>query len=94
MKNTQNVTIGLLAVTAIVLGALVIGMYTPPQAAYADSAVKQGDYIMVTAAISSDVDLLHVIDVISKRMNVYQVNINTRAIELVCVEDMQRAFNP
>ena len=92
MKNTQNMTIGLLLITAAVLTALLISSYVTPQPTYAAPSVKEGDYIMGTGQWSPSTDLVYVLDIAAQRINVYTANINTNSVELVATTDLERAF--
>ena len=91
MKDGQNITIVLLAVTAVILAALLISDFisTP---AYADTPVKEGDYILGTGAASRSTDLIYIIDIANRQLNVYVANINTNAIDIVDTVDLERAF--
>ena len=92
MKNTQNTTIVLLTVTAAILGGIVAGTWLdrPAQAGYV--SVSKGDYIMVPYQWSDSLDLICVIDVASRRMNVYAPNQNTKALDLLQQVDLERTF--
>ena len=93
MKNPQNITIALLAVTAVIMGTMLLSGYmTSPNAAYADTPVKQGDYVMGTGGYTPSTDLLYVIDIASRRLNVYYANINTNALDPIDRVDLDKAF--
>ena len=93
MRETQNITICLLLVTAGILAAMLIGSYmTLDNAAYASATQKQGDYIVSTGSRSSSTELLFVIDIAANRLNVYLTNINTWSLELLDTADLARAF--
>jgi len=91
MNTRQNITIGLLLLTAIILGAMVVSTYTASPA-YAASSIKQGDYIMVTGAASDKIDLLYVVDIAARRLNAYYVDFNTSSIELMDSVDLKQVF--
>ena len=93
MKNTQNVTIAVLTVTACILLAMVLGSFLADRATAGVPSIKQGDYIMGTGAYSNDRDLLYLIDIAARRLNVYWPNINTNSLELVDKVDLQQAFS-
>jgi len=72
MKNPQNLAIGVLTATAIILGILLI--YSMPDAAVAGSAGRQGDYIVASGRVTGSKEVLYVINVPSQRMIVYVFN--------------------
>ena len=93
MKDTQNVTIGLLLATAVILGALLLNSYwTSDQTAYAQASVKQNDYILGTAARSTVASQVFVVDIAARQMNVYDTNINTWTMDMTESVDLDRAF--
>ena len=93
MKNPQNITIALLAVTAVIMGSMLLSGYmASPNAAYADTPIKQGDYILGTGGYTTATDLLYVIDIAARRLNVYYANINTNALDAVDWVDLNKAF--
>lgn len=73
--------IGILSVTACVLfvGFLLISM-TPTPAYGIGQNDRGGDYIMLTQQISNSVEGIIVIDAASKRLVMYQFDINLKAI--------------
>ena len=94
MKDSQDIAIVLLTVTAVILSILLFSNYsTGTKVAYAgNTPVKQGDYIMSTNQISNSTDALIITDIEARRMNVYQTNINNRSIELIDRVNLERAF--
>ena len=92
MRNTQNITIGLLLVTAIVLAGTVVGTFTNAGAsAYADTPVKQGRYVMVTGAYSSSTDFLYLLDIAAQRVNVYCID-SKKTVQRLDSVDLRQAF--
>lgn len=91
MKDTQNVTIGFLLVTAAILTALLIGAYST-KSAYADTAVKGAGYLMVAGQASSTADFVYVIDVASGKLNTYGYDRERKAIVMGVPVDLNRAF--
>ena len=71
MKNNENILILLLVVTAGILIAMLVGSWNAQNAYAASSSDRLGDYIMVTGAMTSNRELLYVIDVPSKKLLVY-----------------------
>ena len=92
MKDPQNIAIVLLLVTAGLLTAALAGvLQTKP--AYGDKAIKQGDYIMLTGAWSASTDLLYVVDIAERRLNVYFAGPQTdNSIQMIESVDLERAF--
>ena len=71
MNDPKNLTIAMLCVSAAIL-ATVLSLL--PQAT-ADTPVRGGDYIMVTGAYSSHIDLLYVVDRSQQRLNAYALDL-------------------
>ena len=94
MKNAQNITIVLLAVSAAILAGLLAGTVGLDRSAQAGNASNaKGDYIMVPYAWSDQLDLLVVVDVASRKMNVYFPNKTTKALEPIQpIVDLERTF--
>ena len=95
MKDAQNIAIGLLLTTAVILTVILIGSYTHTgtnNTAYAGASVKQADYIMGTGAMDNTTDLVYVVDIATRRLNVYQSNINTNVMDILDSVDLDRAF--
>ncbi len=94
MQNSQNLTIGLLVVTAIILGAMLLTSYMDSQnTAYADTPIKGGDYLVGTGAWNDKHDLLYVIDIGTRRMVAYSLTVNKDRIQLVDAVDLEKAFS-
>lgn len=73
MKNTQNITICLLVVSAAVLTAMLACIYVnTTREADAHVSIKGGQYIMTTGTWSGSYDLVYITDRVSGRMNAYQ----------------------
>ena len=93
MKDPQNITISLLAITAAILTAMLVSAYVNTQEpAFADTPARAGAYIAVTGAWSGSRDLLYVTDVVANRLNVYTINTNTKSIEIAATVDLKRVF--
>ena len=91
MKDTQNITIVLLLVTAAILSAVLLSVYTT-KPAYGDASVRQGDYIMVAGSLRTSKDLVYILDIAARRLNVYYADTNNNTIELINNVDLERAF--
>jgi hypothetical protein len=93
MKNSENVTIGMLVISAAVLLAMVaVTVWLPSPAGAASASVSRGDYVVATGAWSGSMDLLYIIDVRAQRLNVYWINDNADAIEQQDTVDLRRLF--
>ena len=82
MTTHQNMLIVLLAVTAIVLAAAVVGVLTTEDAS-AQVSVKSGRYVVCTAAYSSSMELVYVLDMQTGKLNVYIADEHARTLERV-----------
>lgn len=93
MKDPQKLTIVLLLITAVALSAMLVSAYrTRDNAAYAESAIKGGDYLMADGAFTTSVDVVYVLDIGARQLNVYSTNINTDTLDLIDSVDLGRAF--
>ncbi len=92
VKNTENVTITLLAITAALLTVMVLGTYNTPTA-YADTSGKLGDYVATTAKTTGLASVLFVIHIPTNRLNVYAPNAETNSLELRESVDLERLFS-
>jgi len=91
MKDRQTIMILVLGTTAAILATmLVVAMNSQP--AYAGASVRSGDYIMVNASFSKLKDVVYVIDVSNRRMNVYVVNMSKKAVDLIDQVELDRVF--
>ncbi len=82
MKNTQNIAIAVLGITAVILAGILLGSYTTQQA-YGEVSVKQGDYIMCPFILSNSTDLIAITDIAAKKMIVYGINFRNASIDQV-----------
>ncbi len=91
--DNKNFAIGTLSVTAVVLlMALIILAQFPaqhPAFGFAQTAVG-GDYIMFGGQIEESNELIYVIDIAVRQMNVYAANPSKRELLLVQRIDLQR----
>ena len=94
MKNAQNITIVILAVSAAILAGMLVGAGLDRSAQAGYAGISKGDYIMVPYAWNDQLDLLAVIDVANRRMNVYFPNKTTKALEPIQpTVDLERVFS-
>ncbi len=92
MKDTQNITIALLCVSAAVLATVLAFTYDADRASGAGVAAAAGEYVMFTGEVSSSIDMLYVIDLTKRRMNAYHWNTRTNVIDLKDRVDLGQAF--
>ena len=78
MQRNQMLLIGLLAVTAVILTALLVASLTHSPAARADTSVMGGDYVFGTGAYSTKRDLLYIISRSQEMLHVYGLDLNDR----------------
>jgi len=75
MNDPKNLTIAMLCVSAAILATVLLLLPAADQAR-ADTPVRGGDYIMVTGAYSSLIDLLYVVDRSQQKLNAYVLDLN------------------
>ena len=94
MKDSQNITIALLLATAGILIAMLIATYVQTsRPAYADSPDRRGNYVIVAGAWSASTDLVYMINIAHKKLNVYYSNQGANTLELIDDVDLGRAFD-
>jgi len=91
MNDTRNITIAVLCVTATILAVALILMHLSTKAC-ADTPVAGGDYIMVTGAYSSAVDILYVVDQRQGKLNAYAVDRTRNRFEPREQIDLRKLF--
>ena len=92
MKDSQNITIALLCVSAAVLGTMVAWTYHAEEAQAAGVSASAGEYIMFTGEVTATTDMLYIIDLTKKRMNAYVFEPMANVIELKDQVDLGKAF--
>ena len=92
MKDRQNITIGLLLATSVVLAILLL-IVNSDNTAMAESSSRAGDYILIVGQWVEGTDVLYVTDIAAKRMNVYTTDINTWSINLFTSTDLEQGFS-
>ena len=95
MKDTQNIALVLLAISAAILTTLLVAGYLYTEPAYgATTAVKDGDYMIAVGSYNQDTEFLYILDIAKNRLNLYYVNINTNAVTLRDSVELSRVFRP
>lgn len=82
MKRNENILIGMLICTTVILAVMFLGSWNA-QKAYASAPDRAGDYIMITGARSDSNDLLYVIDVPNQKMVVYYIDPIQNQVQVV-----------
>lgn len=97
MNDRKNLTIGLLCVSATLLAAAWIFLHHTDGAVAATAQSRGGDYIAATASITSNTDLVYVIDLSAQRMNAYAAPKDNKRDNIVRVDamsvDLRRLFD-
>lgn len=96
MKNTQEITIMLLVVTASVLTTLLVASYVYTEPAQGATAATRGcgDYMIATGSFNQETDFVYVLDIASAKLNVYYPNLNNNTLELGDAVDLAKSFGP
>ena len=96
MKNTQDITIMLLVVTASVLTTLLLASYVYTQPAYGATAATRGcgDYMIATGSFNQETDFIYLLDIATAKLNVYYPNVNNNTLELGDTVDLDKSFGP
>ena len=93
MKDTGNLTIGLLIATAVILTSMLVGTYfQTSQPVLAEGPSRSGNYVIATGRWDVKVDLTWVINIAARQLNIYYANFKTDAIELIDSVDLDQAF--
>ena len=94
MKNTQNITIVLLLMTAAILTTLLVaGLALHPAGPRIRRRTERGgDYIMATGMYDDQTDFIYVLDVANGKLNLYYPNINTNQLTLGTTLNLATAF--
>lgn len=93
MKNTQNITMCLLTVSAVILTAMLVGIYVnTSREADAGISIKQGQYIMCTGTWSKSYDLIYIVNIATGRMSAYVYNRTNRRLENLDKTDLNAVF--
>ena len=91
MKDPKNLTIAMLCVSAAILATALL-LLPAADEARADTPVRGGDYIMVTGAYSSLIDLLYIVDRSQQKLNVYVLDLTQRDLLVKSQVNLKLAF--
>lgn len=94
MHDRQNLTIGILSITATVLfvGVMVVMMLGQTPALAIGQTDRGGDYIMVTGQFTQNSELVYVTDAAAKRLNAYGYDTTRRDLILWDSQDLAKVF--
>ncbi len=93
MNQRDNLTIGVLSITAVVLlvGVLLAPGWQAP--AYAIGQLDRGgDYIMLTGQFSKSSEMVYLIDAAAQQLNAYSYDWNRGILVIWDSHDLKRAF--
>ena len=88
MNQSKNQLILGLSISAVVLLAVLIGLYARP--AHAAVTASGGDYSAASAAISISRDVVYIVDNPTKRMIVYRYDRGKKSIQVVDARDLAK----
>jgi hypothetical protein len=95
MNDTKNLTILILCITAVVLLAMVIGVKMDSTAYAGGIGMKQGNWIMVAGGATSKSDMLYMVDIGQRQMNVYGLTgKKIEKIDAINLDDIFAAEKP
>lgn len=92
MRNNQNLAIGVLTVTAVVLfvGTVLSTAGSNNEAMAFGQLDRGGDYILLTGQFTENHEVLYVTDAAARRLNVYSYVASTRQFVLWDSVDLSR----
>jgi hypothetical protein len=94
MRENQNLTIGILSITATVLLVAVIFVTTgsPNPAMAIGQTDKGGDYIVVTGQYTPNFEQVYITDAAARKLNAYSYDQTRREIVLWDSQDLAKVF--
>lgn len=90
MKDTQTITIVLLAVTAILLGTVLVA--TMPETAKASDSARQGGYLITSVRTNNSRELVYVTNIGQQRVIAYGLDTSKNEIVPIAALDLREAF--
>lgn len=90
----DTIIIVLLVVSAAILGTLFVGSLQSNKA-YAGSSSWEvtGDYVMVSGQITTNTQILYVVDIPQQKILAYDVNGTMNKVTLLDVRNLKQAFS-
>lgn len=93
MKNAENITIVMLLATAAILGSMLVGTYCgTSQSADAEVFARHMGFIVSTGQVAPWVDAMYIIDLETKKLNVYILSHQNNSLEFLTTVDLGKAF--
>ena len=95
MKSNQNIVIVLLAISAVVLTAFLVGNAladSPTRSAGLTVVRPASIFTMCTGSWDVGMDILYVLDVDAQRLNAYYINTKTESVDLQDSVSLPAAF--
>ena len=94
VRDNQNLTIGILSVTATILfvGVVFVTMLGQNTALAIGQTDRGGDYIVVTGQFTQNSELVYVTDAAAKRLNSYAYDATQRQVILWDTQDLGKVF--
>jgi len=92
MRNNQNLAIGVLTMTAVVLfvGTVLSTTGSNNEALAIGQLDRGGDYILLTGQFTENHELLYITDAAARRLNVYSYETSTRQFVMWDSVDLTR----
>lgn len=94
MQNNQNLTIGILSVTAVILfvGVVLVTMLNSTPALAIGQSDRGGDYIVLSGQYTQNNEVVYIADAAAKRLNVYSYDATSRDIVMWDSQDLAKVF--
>jgi hypothetical protein len=94
MKDNQNLTLGVLIITAVILlvGVILGGNSSSNTAMAIGQLDRGGDYIMVTAQFTQNDEVIYITDAAAQMMNLYSYDATQRQLVLWDQVDLKRVL--
>ena len=89
--DNKSLALGTLSVTAVILAValLLVGNLAQPSVALASGQnVAGGDYVMMGGQFQNSLELVYIMDLAARRMNVYGFDANKKQLVLVQTIDL------
>lgn len=92
MKSNQNLTIGVLSITAVIMlvGILVSGGQNSAMAI--GQLDRGGDYVILTGQFNDSTEIVYITDAAAKRMNSYSYDVTTRQLAIWDTVNLDQVF--
>ncbi len=91
MKNSMNIPIGLLCVTAALLLTAILFVDDGNVAEAGTAQSRAGDYIMVSGEVSKSTEFVYLFDVQAQQMRAYRVD--RQRLTIVPIDNTQKSLS-